>query len=79
MKEQNQAAGIAKNVGPLDRLVRAVIVVALWLWPLATPLPVAVTEVLALMGGALLVTIVTGHCVVYSLFHLSTGPLPRRV
>ena len=79
MEEHNPAACIAKNVGPLDRLMRAVIVVALWLWPLATPMPVAATEALALIGGALLVTLVTGHCVVYSLVHLSTGPLPRRV
>lgn len=76
--EKSQAACLAKNVGPIDRLVRAVLVLALWLWPLATSMPVAATEVLALMGGALLVTIITGHCVVYSLFHVSTRPVPRR-
>ncbi len=76
---QDPSRCIDKNVGPADRLARAVILAALWMWPLATRLPVVVTELAGLVGGALLVTVITGHCVVYSLLHWSTGPAAPRI
>jgi len=68
---------LAKNVGAVDRVVRLMIILGLWIWPLAVPMSTVMTEVMALIGGALLVTVVTAHCMVYSMMNISTRRLAR--
>ncbi|AUW93398.1 MAG: DUF2892 domain-containing protein [Sulfobacillus thermosulfidooxidans] len=63
---------LEKNVGPIDRLVRLAIVAVLWIWPLTTAMSTVGTAIMSALGGIILVTAVTGYCLLYDVLNWST-------
>jgi len=63
------------NEGTVDRIVRAVVgVVLIWagLWPLAGLQAAVLGIIVALIGLILVITAITGFCLVYRLLGIST-------
>jgi len=65
------------NVGRLDRLARAAAALAFLVCAVAAPVPLAVRGALAAAGVYVVITVLAGRCVGYSLLGLSTCPLDR--
>lgn len=65
----------ARNEGTVDRIVRAVVgVILLWagLWPLAGLQAAVLGIIVALIGLILVITAITGFCLIYRLLGIST-------
>jgi len=63
------------NEGMVDRIVRAVVgVILLWagLWPLAGLQAAVLGIIVALIGLILVITAITGFCLIYRLLGIST-------
>ncbi len=65
----------ARNESMVDRIVRAVVgVILLWagLWPLAGLQAAVLGIIVALIGLILVITAITGFCLIYRLLGIST-------
>jgi hypothetical protein len=67
-----------KNVGPIDRMIRAVVALTALIAGLVAPVPMAARVGLGGSGVYLLLTALAGTCLGYRLMGLSTCPTARR-
>ncbi|WP_455382645.1 YgaP family membrane protein [Salinispira pacifica] len=61
-----------KNMGTADRIIRAVLAVAILVIILAAPLSTAAAVILGIIGIIFLATAIVGSCPLYLLFKIST-------
>lgn len=62
-----------QNIGAIDRIIRILIAVGFFYAAFSWPMAGAIRIVLAIIGGLLLVTAVTGFCGLYKLIGISTS------
>jgi hypothetical protein len=61
-----------QNVGIIDRIIRVLLAIGLFYVAMTWPMTSAIRIILSVVGGLLLVTSVTGFCLIYKLFGWST-------
>lgn len=64
---------MTKNVGTIDRVVRVVVFVVIAILILTKALTGAAAIILGIVGVALLITALVGHCRLYTLLKVSTA------
>lgn len=64
---------MTKNVGPIDRIVRIAAFVVIAILILTKALTGAAAIILGIIGVALLITAIVGHCRLYTLLKISTA------
>jgi hypothetical protein len=67
------------NVGNLDRIIRAIVGLALTVIPFITGWPIAATVISVIAGVVLMATAAVGFCPIYAALRLSSkrGPLSK--
>ncbi len=66
-----------QNEHMLDRIIRVLIALGLFYGGIAWSISSTLRVVMAIVGGVLIVTAVTGYCALYSLFGINTKKLSK--